>query len=303
MSVWLTHRMVQAFAAVMSAGSVSKAADQLHISQPAVSRLIKDLEANLGFSLFNRIRGRMVPTEDAVDFYADVERSFTGLDALARSARQIAAGRKRQSISIASIPSVSLAALPGALNKAFGDSEIAIDLTSGSSSEVLRRILSRQAEIGIIAPVASPVDIQVLGQINVPFYVIASAEFSGRLDDLPSLSGETLIEFSLHSHTRALVEMIIKAEGLDFRSRLTTDLSSMVSSLVLAGLGVAIVDGFTAKLHQKAGGQAVQLDPTHCFSVQIVTRVSLILHEAGRKVVAALLDDWMGSALPAQSSP
>ena len=64
----MNHRQVEAFQAVMETGSVTKAGKVLYISQPAVSRLISDLESNVGFKLFFRRKGRLEPTVKADDF-------------------------------------------------------------------------------------------------------------------------------------------------------------------------------------------------------------------------------------------
>ena len=56
---------MQAFQLVIEAGTVTEAAERLSISQPAVTRLINDLEQTLGFNLFERRSGRLVPTSEA----------------------------------------------------------------------------------------------------------------------------------------------------------------------------------------------------------------------------------------------
>src|SRR3546814_16949042 len=60
-----TPRMMEAFNAVMEAGSVSAAARCLGVSQPAVSRLLKQFEEELGFALFHRAKGKLMPTPEA----------------------------------------------------------------------------------------------------------------------------------------------------------------------------------------------------------------------------------------------
>src|SRR5215467_3146050 len=65
----ITLRQIEAFRAVMEAGTVIEGASSMRLSQPAVSRLIGDLEASLGYSLFARVRGRLVPTDEAQVLY------------------------------------------------------------------------------------------------------------------------------------------------------------------------------------------------------------------------------------------
>src|SRR6516165_12292643 len=62
-------KRLQAFRAVFEAAAVTRAAERLHTTQPAVSRLIGDLEAELGLALFVRQRRRLVPTAEGRAFY------------------------------------------------------------------------------------------------------------------------------------------------------------------------------------------------------------------------------------------
>ena len=81
------HRQIEAFRFVMMSGTTTEAATLMSVSQPAISRLISDLEAELNIRLFDRFRGRLVPTEEARRFFHGVERYFVGLDELAQVVR------------------------------------------------------------------------------------------------------------------------------------------------------------------------------------------------------------------------
>ena len=72
-------RQIEVFRAVMLAGSVSGAAQLLHVSQPAVSRLISYTESCLGFALFQRLRGRLHPTPEAHKLFSEVEVLYQGV--------------------------------------------------------------------------------------------------------------------------------------------------------------------------------------------------------------------------------
>src|SRR5665213_3364032 len=75
-SKMVNHRQIEAFRAVIESGSMSAAARTLGISQPNISRFIAQLEASTGLKLFDRGAGKISPTEDAITFYHEVERSF-----------------------------------------------------------------------------------------------------------------------------------------------------------------------------------------------------------------------------------
>ncbi|TWF59244.1 LysR substrate-binding domain-containing protein [Neorhizobium alkalisoli] len=85
----LKPRQVEAFRAVMMAGGITSAAEAMNITQPAVSRLIRDLEDIVKLQLFDRQGTRLVPTAEATRLYREVERLYLGLDQIAQAADDI----------------------------------------------------------------------------------------------------------------------------------------------------------------------------------------------------------------------
>lgn len=75
----LNLRQIEAFKAVVENGTVSRAASLLNISQPAMSKLLAHLEYDTGLKLFNRVKGRLAPTEHAMRLYDEVSRIFAGV--------------------------------------------------------------------------------------------------------------------------------------------------------------------------------------------------------------------------------
>jgi DNA-binding transcriptional LysR family regulator len=147
----LNHRQLEVFNAVMISGSASRAAELLQVTQPAVSRAIADLEEGLSFPLFDRIRGRLVPTPEGKLFYADVRASFVGLDRLRMSAariRDFGAG----SIRIASLAAYGNTLVPRAI-RLFRDQhpDIAITFQITSSAQVRELVVNGNFSIGLAA--------------------------------------------------------------------------------------------------------------------------------------------------------
>ena len=86
----LTLRQLEAFRALMDVGSVTRGAQLLGVSQPTMSRLLADMEAETGLVLFERSGRGLQPTPEALAFDQEVERAFAGLaqlEAVARSMR------------------------------------------------------------------------------------------------------------------------------------------------------------------------------------------------------------------------
>src|SRR5471032_1489651 len=87
----LKNRQVEAFRALMQRHTVTRAAQMLHISQPAMSRLIAVFAERVGFALSTRQQGRLMPTIEANVLYTEVERAFVGIDSITQAAQQIRA--------------------------------------------------------------------------------------------------------------------------------------------------------------------------------------------------------------------
>ena len=85
----MTHRQVEAFRAVMLTGRVTAAAEMLRIAQPAVTRLIHDMQTATRLRLFERKGSRLLPTSEANSLYMEVERSFVGLDRILQTAHDL----------------------------------------------------------------------------------------------------------------------------------------------------------------------------------------------------------------------
>ena len=85
----LRLRQVEAFRALMQWRTVTRAAQALGISQPAVSRLLADFEAKTAQAFFERRQGRLLSTVEAHALHDEVERAFSGFERVAQAAAQI----------------------------------------------------------------------------------------------------------------------------------------------------------------------------------------------------------------------
>src|SRR3984893_14707936 len=102
----INSRQVEAFRAMMLTGSVTEAAKLMAVTQPAVSRLLRDFQALLKMELFERRGSGRVPTAAATALYMEVERSFVGLERITAAAEEIRS-RRTGTLRIAALPALS----------------------------------------------------------------------------------------------------------------------------------------------------------------------------------------------------
>jgi DNA-binding transcriptional LysR family regulator len=107
----INSRQVEAFRATMLTGSVTEAANLMAVTQPAVSRLLRDFQALLKMELFERRGTGLVPTAAATALYTEVERSFVGLERITAAAEEIRS-RRTGTLRIAALPALSNGYLP-----------------------------------------------------------------------------------------------------------------------------------------------------------------------------------------------
>jgi DNA-binding transcriptional LysR family regulator len=112
----LTLRHIEVIRAVLRAGTVTSAARQLAVSQPALSRTLKNAETRLGMQLFERRSGRLSPTPEALALHRDIEKAYAQIEAIERAStdlRQLLGGR----LAVVCNPSVAVTLVAAALGR------------------------------------------------------------------------------------------------------------------------------------------------------------------------------------------
>ena len=87
-------RQMEVFRAVMLAGGVNSAAELLHVSPPAISKVLAQAAKSTGLVLFERVRGRLIPTPEAQHLYGEIEKVWSGVEALRDTSRELAEPRQ-----------------------------------------------------------------------------------------------------------------------------------------------------------------------------------------------------------------
>lgn len=108
-------RHIEVFNAVMVTGSVSGAARLVSVTQPAVSRTLQHAEIQLGLALLQRVKNRLVPTNEASTHYPSVEQLFANLDEVRRLAPTLKVGRHSKEVRVVSILTLGHEVLPRAM--------------------------------------------------------------------------------------------------------------------------------------------------------------------------------------------
>lgn len=247
--VHMDLRQLEAFAAVMSAGSVTAAGKMLGRSQPSVTRAIQELEQELGFALFERSGPKVTPSQKAFMMYAEVESALLGIRNIRQRAQHIALDENRQ-IKLVAIPALAAGLLPLALSRLPEDLRPQhIQLHSMSPENVVQAVLSKTMDLGAVSlPLEHRgLDIHWIGE-SPCVAVLAADSPLARLDVLPMqvLASQTLITMSNPYRFRRRIDKAFQDIGGAVPHMLDTNTSLIAMQMARVGLGVALVDPFTA---------------------------------------------------------
>lgn len=238
-------RQLEVFTAVMRAGSVTAAARLLNISQPALSQILIHTEDELGFALFDREKGRLRPTPEALELFPEAERLFTGLEGLRRKTADLRLGRSGLvRIGASAPPAMSL--LPRAL-ATFRARHPEIVLRSHVAPLASLIALLRAGDVALALALDDdvPPDIAAerLGQTTFCCLLPQDHALAGADSiSFAALQGETVISYRAATRPWIELDRAARAEGSQFLPQLEIDVSITAVGFVQAGLGIAVVD-------------------------------------------------------------
>lgn len=245
---YLDTKQLEAFVAVISIGSMTGAAKALGKSQPVVTRLIQELEQELGFLLLHRNGPRIAPTAQGTDFYVQAELFLGGLRTISERARNIASTQARP-IEIASIPAIAASIVPQALGRLSADLfPNQVHLQSIASENVVQAVVSRTADVGIASlPVDnSGVEVHWIGEVPCVAIISASDELAKRSVLTPhDLSTRRLIASANPYRLRMRINQAMQEHGIVPQGIIDSNATYVSMSLARAGLGIAVVESAT----------------------------------------------------------
>jgi DNA-binding transcriptional LysR family regulator len=252
----INSRQVEAFRATMLTGSVTEAAKLMAVTQPAVSRLLRDLQALLKMALFEKRGSGLVPTAAATALYMEVERSFVGLERITAAAEEIR-GRRTGTLRIAALPALSNGYLPRLAGRfLMARPNLNLSFFGVISPMVIDWVLNHQCDIGFAEV---PIAHAGLPSVRLPALPrVAILPAGHRLAAKATLAprdfeGETFVSLSAGSSGRHQVDQVFSRDDVRRVLRVETSLSEIMCGMVSSGLGVAICDPFTAREFEGRG--------------------------------------------------
>ena len=281
----INFRQIEVFRAVMIARSVSGAADILNVTQPGLSRTLKQMESKLDIELFVRKKGRLFPTPEAEELFAEVQSIYKNIEDLEWTIKRLNRGEKLV-LRIGASPSVGRQIVPTVLKQVKKDMpSVKIKFDILSVDQITDYIVLNKGDCVVtIFDVEHPiVESEPLKHGGLVCVVPTSSKLATKdLIHARDLIGTKLISFTSSSPHGKIIKNFFEQANEEFVVDIYVRFAETACAMVEQGLGVALVDEFTA-----AGGGfkdlvIIPVSNNHKFTVNLLSHSTRALSAAGR---------------------
>ncbi len=287
-----TLRQLRVFVSVVESQGFTRAAEALHLSQPAVSIQVKQLEATAGMPLFDQIGKKIFLTEAgevlydcARNLFAELEGAEERINAL----KGVKAGRLR--IAVATTAGYFATRMLAEFARLYPEIVIRLDVTNRAS--LLAQLDANSQDMVIMGEPPPGRDLLATAFMENPLVVVAAADhpWAGRKRiPLSELQAQRFVVREPGSGTRAAVQRFLDAEGVGVQFAMEMSSNEAIKQAVQAGLGLGICSLHTLELELETR-RLVVLD-VHGFPVM---RYWYLVQRAGKRLspVGALFRDFV----------
>lgn len=250
----LTLRQLEVFAAVARHGSYTRAAEELHLSQPAVSMQIRQLEETAGLPLFEKLGKKIHLTQAGREFFhysQAIGRQLQELDEVVESLKGVQTGRLR--ISVATTANYFATRLLAAFSRRYPGTTFALDVTNRKT--LLDQLASNETDLVIMGKPPDGLDLDATPFMENPLVIIAPPDhpLAGQKGiPLARVQDEVFVAREQQSGTRIAMERFFQERGVKLKTGMEMTSNSAIKHAVEAGLGLGIVSIHTLELELEA---------------------------------------------------
>ncbi|HTR09572.1 MAG TPA: LysR family transcriptional regulator [Paraburkholderia sp.] len=283
----VTLRQLRVFIEVAKLQSFSRAGDEIGLTQSAVSRCVRELEAEIGVKLVDRTTREVQLTDVGANLIASIPRLISDLDDALREIREIGEQRRGRVV-VAASPTVACRLMPevvAACGRQFP--YITLGLRDDVQSDVVRKIRSGEVDFGVIIGPFAAEDLETECLTTDSFCVVVRGDHALAQREQVSwkaLDGERLVMLDYASGSRPLIDAVMSEQGV--RARVVQELGhpATVFGLVEAGVGISVLPWLALPVPAGASLLARPLVPRAERTVELVRRRDRSLSPAAEAV-------------------
>jgi len=279
----LTFRQLSVFEAVARHLSYSRAAEEMHLTQPAVSMQIKQLEENVGLPLFEQLGKKIFLTEAGHELYhysRAIAQQLTEAEAVIAELKGVKRGKLK--ISVASTANYFAPQLLATFIQRFPDVTVSLNVTNRET--LLNQLANNEMDMVIMGQPPDGLDLVAESFMDNPLVVIAPVNHPLAVEKripLERLQHETFLVREQGSGTRIAMERFFAQRGIKLTTGMEMSSNEAIKQAVQAGLGLGIVSIHTVALELEMKRLAV-LD-VESFPIM---RHWFVVHRANKRLSA-----------------
>jgi DNA-binding transcriptional LysR family regulator len=293
-------RHIEIFDAICRTGSLTEAAHILHVSQPAASKLLASAENQLGFKLFNRVRGRLSPTREADILRPQISRMQQELARIRRLANSLK-GNRQGHLRIGSMAGMGLRVIPAVIAESHKKNpDVTFDLYTQNSAQLIAGLMAHELDIIITYdetdyPGAHK---QHLTDIELVHVGLSAHKGPKKLSDLNSVD---FIALEAHALSGLALQQAFESSNIEPNIVAQVQTHFVACAMVEAGCGETIVDLLTARAMLRPGITLSRLDPQIKIPICVMTHSGDELTTLHAEIIERLQAVCLTQQLPSKA--
>ncbi len=243
----LTLRQLKVFESVARHLNYTRAAEELHLTQPAVSMQVKQLEDQLGIALFEQLGKRIHLTEagrEALAYARTITQQLDELEGILNRLKGLSGGRLR--IAVATTANYFIPTLLGTFSRRYPDVTVSLDITNRET--LLRDLSENTVDLVIMGQPPAELDVEAQAFMDNPLVVVAPPDhpLAGKKRiPLSRLQEETFLVRESGSGTRIAMERFFAGRGMRLKTGMEVGSNEAIKQSVQAGLGLGLLSRAT----------------------------------------------------------
>ena len=292
----MRYRHIEVFYSVFIHGSVTKAAQDLNVTQPSISKILSQSESDLGIKLFDRLNKKMIPTQEAKILFPYVEKIHNNLSNFKKVSSNLIK-KPQGDLNIAATHALGIDYLPEAISKFITlNSKATFETVTLHYDEIIKQVLELKVDLGIVYDPVPHSDLINKPIIKGKFVVIAPQSFfpnksSLNIDDIKS---QPFIKITDKVGPRgplgSKLEEYLLTNSINLDPTFNTETYQVALALVSKGMGITITDRISAESSFHPNIKILDLKPDLEFSLEIVYSKSNSLSLINKSFISFLND-------------
>lgn len=259
----------------MNCGSTSMAAKILYTSQPTISRELNRIEYQIGFKLFERLQGRLKPTQEAFIIFEELKASRVGLNRVNRLIEDLKL-KEIGELSICCLPFLANSFMANTIKKfSQTNTDVSFTIVPLESPYIESDLSSQIYNLGLTEMDHVPAGTTLVQKYQFEEVCIVHLDHRLANQDVitpQDLENEDFINLSKTDPYRSHIDSIFQKENIKRKMLIETNNASSACALVHNNLGVSILNPITAlEAHKQAYRIKIKK-----FSVPIIFHISIV---------------------------